>query len=62
MTQTLKSKKHTMSMLYAYENKKKIELKFLWNSFLNLKKFIEFDMSHTDGLYKHLSKKLHGFI
>jgi len=51
-----------MSMLYAYENKKKIELKFLWNSFLNLKKFIEFDMSHTDGLYKHLSKKLHGFI
>ncbi len=60
--QTLKSKKHTMSMLHSYENKKKIELKFLWKSFLNLQKFVKFDMSHTDNLYKHLCKKLHGII
>ena len=31
--QTLKSKKHTMSMLYAYQNQKEIELKVLWKSF-----------------------------
>ena len=62
ISQTLKSKKHTMSMLHSYENKKKIELKFLWESFLNLKKFIKFDMRYTNNTYKYLVKKLHGFI
>ena len=60
--QTLKSKKHTMSMLYAYQNKKIIELKFLWKSFLNLKKFLKFNMNNTERIYKHLAKKLYGII
>ncbi len=60
--QTLKSKKHTMSMLYAYQNKKEIELKVLWKSFLNLKKFLKFKMYRTEMLYKFLVKKYHGII
>lgn len=60
--QTLKSNKHTMSMLHAYETKKEIELKFLWQSFVNLKKFLKFDMSNTEIIYKHLKKKLWDYL
>ena len=55
--QTLKSKKHTMSMLHAYQNKKKIELKFLWQSFLNLKRFLKFNMNNTETVYRYIKKK-----
>ncbi len=60
--QTLKSKKHTMSMLHAYQNEKEIELVFLWKSFLNLKKFLKFKMDKAESLYKFLVKKYHGII
>lgn len=60
--QTLKSKKHTMSMLHAYQNNKKIELKYLWESFLNLKKFLKFNMSNTETVYKFLKKKIYGIV
>ena len=60
--QTLKSKKHTMSMLYALQNKKKIELKYLWSSFKYLKNYLKFNMKKTDKIYKYLEKKLDGII
>ena len=60
--QTLRSKKHTMSMLHAYQNKKKIELKFLWESFENLKRYLKFNMNSTEKIYKRLIKKLYGII
>lgn len=62
MLQTLKSKKHTMSMLYALQNNKKIELKFLWSSFKDLKNYLKFNMEKTDKIYKYLEKKLNGII
>ena len=42
--QTLKSSKHTMSMLNALKNNKKIELKNLWLSFKNLKDNLKYNM------------------
>ena len=60
--QTLKSNKHTMSMLHAYQTKKEIELKFLWQSFVNLKKFLKFDMSNTEIIYKQLKRKLWDYL
>ncbi len=62
IVQTLKSKKHTMSMLHAYQNKKDIELKMLWESFLNLKKFLKFKMNKAEALYKFIIKKYYGII
>jgi ketopantoate reductase len=60
--QTLKSSKHTMSMLHALQNKKKIELKDLWMSFRDLQKHMKFDMKKTEKIYNYLEKKLDGFI
>jgi 2-dehydropantoate 2-reductase len=60
--QTLKSNKHTMSMLHAYQTKKEIELKFLWQSFVNLKKFLKFDVSNTEIIYKQLKRKLWDYL
>lgn len=60
--QTLKSSKHTMSMLYALQNKKKIELKNLWLSFKVLQKHMQFDMKKTEKIYNYLEKKIDGFI
>ena len=59
--QTLKSNKHTMSMLHAYQTKKEIELKFLWQSFVDLKKFLKFNMRKTEIVYKFI-KKNYGII
>ncbi len=60
--QTLKSSKHTMSMLYALKNKKKIELKNLWLSFKNLKDNLQLNMEKTETTYKYLEKKINEFI
>ena len=60
--QTLKSNRHTMSMLHAYQNKKQIELKYLWESFLTLKKLLKFNMKHSQKTYNWLVKNLNGII
>ena len=62
ITQTLKSNKHTMSMLHAWQNKKEIELKDLWQSFKELKNYLKFNMKKTEKTYSYLEKKLDGFI
>ena len=62
LIQTLRSKKHTMSMLHAFKNKKKIELKFLFKSFENLERYLKFDMRTAKKIYKKLYKRLHGII
>ncbi len=49
-------------MLYALQNKKKIELKYLWSSFKYLKNYLKFNMKKTDKIYKYLEKKLDGII
>ena len=56
MKQTLKSKNHTMSMLYAFRNNKKIELKSLWNSFKKISREINIKMSFTEKIYKEVVK------
>tara|TARA_B100001057_G_scaffold501220_1_gene622142 strand:+ start:7006 stop:8010 length:1005 start_codon:yes stop_codon:yes gene_type:complete len=60
--QTLRSSKHTMSMLNALKNNKKIELKNLWLSFKNLKDNLQFKMEKTERTYRFLEKKLDEFI
>lgn len=54
--QTLKSKKHTMSMLYAYRNNKVIELNFLWKSFQNFIKILNLKMNFTEKVFKSVNK------
>ena len=60
--QTLKSTKHTMSMLYAYKKKKKIELNPLWSSFYILLKNINMKMNFTKKTFTEVKKKLNEFI
>jgi len=60
--QTLKSKNHTMSMLYAYQNNKKIELRDLWCSFDNLIKKNNIKMNFTKNTFNRIKKKHHEFI
>ncbi len=60
--QTLKSTKHTMSMLYAFKKKKKIELNQLWLSFDNLLKNINTTMTFTKKTFFKVKKKLHEHI
>lgn len=60
--QTLKSRKHTMSMLTSLKSNKKIELKNLWLSFKNLKDDLQIKMEKTEMTYKYLEKKLNEFI
>ena len=60
--QTLKSTKHTMSMLYAYKKKKKIELNPLWSSFYILLKNINMKMNFTKKTFADVKKKLNEFI
>jgi ketopantoate reductase len=56
--QTLKSKNHTMSMLNAYQNNKKIELKDLWLSLENLIKKVGIKMNYTKKTFNEIKKKL----
>jgi ketopantoate reductase len=58
--QTLKSKNHTMSMLYAYQNNKEIELDHLWKSFVTLTEVIRYNMKFTKKIYNFVSKKING--
>ena len=60
--QTLKSTTHTMSMLNALKNKKKIELRYLWLSVENLINNINYKMLHTRKVYKQVLKKINGHI
>ena len=60
--QTLKSTTHTMSMLNALKNKKKIELRYLWLSVENLINNINYKMLHTRKIYKQVLKKINGHI
>ena len=55
--QTLSSSIHTMSMLNDYKNGKKIELKYLWNSFNLLTKITSIKMPYTKNIYINLKKK-----
>ena len=57
--QTLKSTKHTMSMLYAFKNKKKIELSELWSSFEVLIKNINLKMPFTKKIVTEVKNNLH---
>ncbi len=58
INQTLKSTKHTMSMLNAFKKKKKIELNQLWHSFDNLLKNINSTMIFTKKTFFEVKKKL----
>ena len=60
--QTLKMTTHTMSMLNAWKNKKKIELRYLWLSVENLINNINYKMPHTRKVYKQVVKKINGHI
>ena len=62
IAQTLQSKNHTMSMLYAFKNRKKIELKNLWLSFKKLSSELKYNMEKTNKVYKELKNKLDGLI
>ncbi len=62
ISQTLKSTSHTMSMLYSFKNKKKIELKKLWLSFESLIKIINLKMNFTKKTYIEVKKKINEFI
>lgn len=62
IAQTLQSKNHTMSMLYAFKNGKKLELKNLWLSFKKLSSELKYNMEKTNKVYKELKHKLDGLI
>ena len=62
INQTLKSKSHTMSMLYALKNRKKIELKYLWKSFKELTKQLSYKMVKTNETYNEVTKRIYGYI
>tara|TARA_B100000989_G_C19528000_1_gene467984 strand:- start:3032 stop:4000 length:969 start_codon:yes stop_codon:yes gene_type:complete len=55
--QTLSSSIHTMSMLNDYQNGKKIELQYLWDSFSLLTKISSIKMPYTKKIYSNLRKK-----
>ena len=56
--QTFSSSVHTMSMLNDFKNGKKVELKYLWNSFLLVSKLSNIKMPYTKKIYQELIKKL----
>ena len=47
-----------MSMLNDFKNGKKVELKYLWNSFLLVSKLSNIKMPYTKKIYQELIKKL----
>lgn len=55
--QTLSSSAHTMSMLSDYRAGKKVELKFLWDSFKFVLKNTHIKMPYTKKIYKNIIKK-----
>lgn len=59
--QTLSSNKHTLSMLYDFQNRKKIEIKYLWRNLNFLAKITKSDISITKKIYKRVIKKIKKF-
>tara|TARA_B100000575_G_C23109834_1_gene640985 strand:- start:759 stop:1769 length:1011 start_codon:yes stop_codon:yes gene_type:complete len=59
--QTLKSTRHTMSMLYAFKNNKKIELNELWLSFENLSKNLNLEMPFTRKIVREVKSNLNEY-
>lgn len=59
--QTLSSNKHTLSMLYDFQNRKKVEIKYLWRNLNILAKITKSDISITKKIYKRVTKKLKKF-
>ena len=58
INQTLSSTKHTLSMLTAYKNGKKIEIENLWKSFENLINILNLKMNFTKEIFLKVKKKL----
>jgi 2-dehydropantoate 2-reductase len=56
--QTLSSSVHTMSMFYDYKKGRKLELKYLWKSFVEISKLSGINMSYTKKIYNDLQKIL----
>ena len=58
INQTLSSSVHTMSMLNDYKKGKKIELKYLWESFQEISRLSKISMPYTKKIYNELYKSL----
>jgi ketopantoate reductase len=58
INQTLSSSIHTMSMLNDFKKGKKIELKYLWDSYKFLLKLSRIKMNYTNQIYKEVIKKI----
>jgi len=56
--QTMRSKTHTMSMLYSYLNNKKIEIYPLSESFLNYGKILNIDFKYLKKYISILKKTI----
>ena len=58
INQTLSSSAHTMSMLNDYNNRKEVELKYLWGSFQLVCKCLDVEMKFTEELVKITLKEI----
>ena len=58
INQTLSSTKHTLSMLYDFQNKKKIEISYLWKTLLLLSKLTKNEIKFTKNIYNEVIKKI----
>ncbi len=56
--QTLTSTSHTLSMLYDFKNNKKVELPYLWNTFMLLSVLTNRDIEFTKKIYFNVIKKI----
>ena len=56
--QTLSSTNHTLSMLTDYKNKKKVELIYLWKTFVLLSKLAKKNIVFTKNIYSMVLKKI----
>lgn len=62
ISQTLSSTKHTMSMLYAYQSGKPIELKDQWDSFHRIAMIVGVDMPYSKHIYEKVMNKVRARI
>ena len=58
INQTLSSTKHTLSMLYDFQNKKKVEIAYLWKTLLLLSKLTKHEIKFTENIYNEVIKKV----
>jgi 2-dehydropantoate 2-reductase len=56
--QTLSSTKHTMSMLHDYQNGKKVELFYIWESYNSVSEILKVDMSFTKSMVNKVLLKV----